>query len=152
MEALSHTLMEYGFHWFWFAVATVLMVIEVMVGRFLAMAASVGAVIVGALSSMYSFVGFEVQILFFLVLSSALMWLTRSYLKERDAKNYRLQDIVQNQRYVGREFALVNPIKDGYSSINIDGVVWGIEGKDIPEGRTVRITAMGEGTLQVEAV
>ncbi len=151
MDALTSFVSEYGFHWFWFGVATVLLFLEVVVGRFMLMAASVGAVIMGALTGMYTYVGFEIQILFFVVLSAGLMWVTRSFLQTRVQQSAQLKDIVENQRYVGREFKLVNPIERGRSSINIDGVVWRIEGNDCPEGSRVRIVAMGEGYLAVES-
>ena len=116
------------------------------------LAASVGALIVGALAGLYPFVGFGVQLLFFVVIASMLMWMMRSYLRERAAKVGKHQDVVQNQRYIGREFQLVNPIEAGRSSINIDGVVWHVQGRDSPSGSLVRVVTMSEGTLGVEPV
>ncbi len=152
MDVVSELLADVGYHWFWFSFATALLVIEALVGRFMMLAASVGALIVGALVGLYPYVGFSVQALFFVVIASILMWMTRSYLRERMAKASKLQDIVQNQRYVGREFQLVNPIEGGHGSVNIDGVVWHLQGGDTRAGSHVRVVGMSEGLLRVEPV
>ncbi|MFC1748137.1 NfeD family protein [Pseudomonadota bacterium] len=150
MDVLSELLSAHGYHWLWFALATILLIIEAMIGGFFMLAASVAALVVGALTGLYPYVGFEIQLLFFAVIAPVLMWVTHSYLKDRTSKNDKLKDIVENQRYVGRKFSLVNPITDGNSSINIDGVVWHIQGGDTPAGCVVKIVKMDEGTLIVE--
>ena len=152
MDVLTEFLSEHGFHWFWLGLATLLLALELMVGRCHMLAASVAAVVVGALTGLYPYVGFTIQILFFCVLAPGLMWLTYNFLQNRMSQNQALQDIVQNKRYVGRKFSLVNPIENGNSTINIDGVVWQIQGGDTPAGDIVRIVDMGEGVLIVEAV
>ncbi len=142
----------FGFHWFWFAVASLLLIIEVMHGRFKFMAASIAAVVVGGLSGVYSYVDFAVQGLFFVVLASGFIWLSDSYLKKRTQKIQMQQDILKNRSYVGRVMNLVSGIEGGHSSLNIDGMVWTIQGQDCPAGAQVKIVDMGEGWLKVEAV
>lgn len=149
METLEQWVGDY---WLWFGLATLLLALEAFFGSFMFLAASVAALTVGGLSHIYPYVGLEIQLLFFVVLASSMIWLTRSYLEARQEKIDKLQRAVQNQSYVGREFALVNPISDGHSSLNIDGVVWELRGDDAPTGAQVRIVAMGEGFLQVENI
>lgn len=149
METLEQWVGDY---WLWFGLATLLLALEAFFGSFMFLAASVAALTVGGLSHIYPYVGLEIQVLFFVVLASSMIWLTRSYLEARQEKIDKLQRAVQNQGYVGREFALVNPISDGHSSLNIDGVVWELRGDDAPTGTQVRIVAMGEGFLQVENI
>jgi len=141
---------EFGFHWFWFAVASLLLIIEVMHGRFMFMAVSVAAVVVGGLSGLYPDAGFAVQGLFFVVLSSGFIWLSRSMLRERMQKIQQQQDVLKNRSYVGRVTNLVSGIEGGHSSLNIDGLVWTIQGPDCPAGSRVRVVDMGEGWLKVE--
>lgn len=150
MDVLSGLLAEHGYHWLWLGLATTLLILELVVGGFLMLAASVAALAVGALTGLYPYVGFQIQILFFCVLAPGLMWLTYTYMKERTGRNDQLKDIVENQRYVGHQFSLVNPIEGGNSTINIDGVVWTIRGGDTPAGSVVRIVEMDEGVLIVE--
>ena len=149
METLEQWVSDY---WLWFGLATLLLALEAFFGSFMFLAASVAALTVGGLSHMYPYVGLEIQLLFFVVLASGMIWLTRSYLAAREEKFRKLQSVVQNQSYVGRELALVSPISNGISSLNIDGVVWQLRGDDAPAGTQVRIVAMGEGFLQVETV
>lgn len=149
MEIIEQWVSDY---WLWFCLAMLLLALEAFFGSFMFLAASVAALTVGGLSHLYPYVGLEIQLLFFTVLASGTIWLTRSYLAARQEKLQKLQSAVQNQSYVGRELALVSPITDGVSSLNIDGVVWQLRGDDAPAGTQVRIVAMGEGFLQVEKV
>lgn len=147
METLELWVSDY---WLWFGLAALLLALEAFFGSFMFLAASVAALTVGGLSHLYPYVGLEIQLLFFVVLATGTLWLTRSWLATRQEKIEKLHATVQNQSYVGRELALVSPISDGYSSINIDGVVWQLRGDDAPAGTAVRVVAMGEGFLQVE--
>lgn len=149
METLEMWVSDY---WLWFGLAALLLALEAFFGSFMFLAASVAALTIGGLSHMYPYVGLEIQLLFFVVLASTMIWLTRSWLAARQEKLDRLQGVVASQSYIGREFRLVSPITDGVSSLNIDGVVWQLRGADAPAGALVRIVAMGEGTLDVEPV
>lgn len=149
METLELWVSDY---WLWFGLAALLLALEAFFGSFMFLAASVAALTVGGLSHLYPYVGLEIQLLFFVVLATGIIWLTRSWLATRQEKIEKLHATVQNQSYVGRELALVSPISDGYSSINIDGVVWQLRGDDAAAGTAVRVVAMGEGFLQVEKV
>ncbi len=141
----------FGFHWFWFAVASLLLIIEVMHGRFIFMAVSVAAVVVGGMAGIFYGLGFELQCLLFVALSAGFIWVSQATLKERMQKIQMQQDILKNRSYVGRVMSLVSGIEGGYSSLNIDGMVWTIQGQDCPAGAQVKIVDMGEGWLKVEA-
>lgn len=149
MEMLDQWVGEY---WLWFALAMVLLALEAFFGGFMFLAVSVGALVMGALSNLFPYVGLEVQLLFFLVIATVFVWMTRSYLEERDRKARLLQAGGAKQNYVGREFLLVSPISEGHTTINIDGTVWEVRGEDALAGTKVRIVAMGEGYFQVEKV
>ncbi len=145
-------LAQFGYHWFWFGLATVLLAIEVVHGRFMFMAGSFAAAVIGGLSHFFPYVAFEVQLLFFAVAAAGFIWLSRSYLRERMAKIQLQQDILLQRRYVGQVLTLVNPIESGHASQNMDGVVWSLQGKDCPAGSQVKVVDMGEGWLKVEPV
>jgi len=145
---------QFGFHWFWLGVATLLLIIEVIDGRFMFLAASVAAALVGSLGALYTGIVFEmpVQVMFFVVLSASFVWLSRSFMRERMGKIAQQQDILKNRRYVGQVMTLVNPIENGHSSLNVDGMVWNLRGEDCPAGSQVKVIDMGEGWLKVEAL
>ncbi len=141
---------EFGFHWFWFAVASLLLIIEVMHGRFILMAVSFAAVVVGGLSGIYPGMGFELQGLILVILAPGFIWISQATLKERMQKIQMQQDILKNRSYVGRVMNLVSGIESGHSSMNIDGMVWTIQGQDCPAGSQVKVVDMGAGWLKVE--
>ena len=141
----------FGFHWFWFAVASLLLIIEVMHGRFMFMAVSVAAAVVGAASGLFPYVSFAVQCLFFVVISAVFVWMSRSFLQERAQKIQQQQDILKNRRYVGTVMKLVNGVENGHTTLNIDGVIWNVRGADCAAGSQVKVVDMGEGWLEVEA-
>lgn len=141
---------QFGFHWFWFGVGTILLAIEVVHGRFMFMAASLAAVVIGILSHLYPEVAFQIQILFFGVTALVFMWLARSYLEARVAKIRRQQEILQQRSYVGQVLILVSPIENGRTTQNVGGTVWTLQGRDSPAGTQVRVVDMGEGWLKVE--
>jgi membrane protein implicated in regulation of membrane protease activity len=141
---------ELGLHWFWFALAGILLVIEAFHGRFIFLAVSAAALAVGVMTHLYPYVGFQIQLLFFVVLSGAFTWFARAYLRERQAGFRHLQELVEKRGYVGRVLVLVNPIKQGRATIDIDGMVWNLRGPDLPSGARVKVVDMGEGWLRVE--
>ena len=141
---------QFGFHWVWFGLATILLAIEAMVGSFRFLAASIGAAIVGGLAHFFPYVSFPVQLLFFVVIAAVLIWISGSYLKERMSKVSRLKEIVATKAYVGQQVKLVGGIRQGHGSIDIDGVVWSVKGRDCPEGSQVKVVDMAEGRLIVE--
>jgi len=143
---------QYGYEWLWFGLATALLTAEALFGSFRYLAASVGAVIVGGLSLLYPYVALPIQFLFFVVLSGVSIWIARSYLDDRIAKIKKLQNIVANREYVGRELKLDSAISNGYTTLNLDGVVWQVEGQDCPAGSRVKVTDMGQARLTVELI
>lgn len=150
MEQLSDYLSEIGFHWLWFGVATALLLAEVVWGGFRFLGASLGAAVVGGLIHFYPHVNFPVQLLFFGVLAAGFIWMIDAYMKERTAKVARLNALVQDKAWVGREIQLVNPIVDGRSVISLGDAQWAVEGEDCSAGQTVRIVDMAKGLLKVE--
>lgn len=141
---------QFGFHWFWFGVATILLAIEVVHGKFIFMSASLAAVVIGILSHLYPEVAFQIQFLFFGVTALVFMWLARSYLEARMEKIRHQQEILQQRSYVGRVLTLVSPIENGRTTQNLEGMVWTLQGPDAPAGARVKVVDMGAGWLKVE--
>ena len=148
---------EFGYYWFWLGLAAVLLIIEAILGRFLWLAASVGALIVGILSYFFGYVSFSVQLLFFVIVGGTLMWATNIMLKERQAKIERLTKLFHNRAYVDKEFVLQFAMLDGQGEIEIDGDSWRLIGPDCAQGERVRVLDMGSDNdgvklLEVEPV
>ena len=134
----------------WFGVATFLLALEAMFGSFRYLAASIAAVAVGVLSYLYPYVAFPIQILFFSVIAAITVWMAHSYIAERQKKIAQLQQIVGNKAYVGRAVELRGGIRNGVGTIDIDGVVWRVKGRDCPAGTTARVVDMEGNILIIE--
>ena len=134
----------------WFGVATLLLALEAMFGSFRYLAASIAAVAVGVLSYLYPYVAFPIQILFFSVIAAITVWMAHSYLAERQKKIDKLRKIVDDKAYVGRTIELRGGIRNGVGTIDIDGMVWRVKGRDCPTGTTARVIDMEENILIVE--
>lgn len=141
---------QFGFHWFWFGLSTVLLAIEALHGKFMFLSASLAAVVIGILSHVYPYVAFPIQILFFGVTTVIFIWVMRSYLEAREDKIKQQQDILAQRRYVGQEFTLVSAIDNGQTTQNLDGMVWTLQGPDCAAGTRVKVVDMGAGWLKVE--
>jgi membrane protein implicated in regulation of membrane protease activity len=141
---------QFGFHWFWFGLGTILLAIELVHGKFMFMAASLAAIVIGVLSHLYPYVAFPIQILFFGVAAAVFIWMSRALLRERAAKFQQQQELLTQRKYVGRELTLVSPIENNHATQDVDGMVWTLHGEDLPAGSRVKVVDMGEGWLKVE--
>jgi membrane protein implicated in regulation of membrane protease activity len=53
--------------------------------------------------------------------------------------------------YVGRSFTLNQPIVNGRGKLTIEDTMWEIEGPDLAAGTRIKVTAVKDMTLVVEA-
>ena len=53
--------------------------------------------------------------------------------------------------YVGRSFTLKQPIVNGRGKLTIEDTVWEIEGPDMEAGTRIKVTAVNDMMLVVEA-
>ncbi|PHQ69115.1 MAG: hypothetical protein COB93_08865, partial [Sneathiella sp.] len=69
-------------------------------------------------------------------------------------KNPGVEDnLTLNKRgaqYIGRHFTLVEPILNGRGKIHVDDTQWSVDGPDMEEGETVRVTGTNGTLLVVE--
>ena len=139
-------------YWFWFGVATLLLALEAAFGGFLFLATSVAALAIGGVSHFYPQLGFPILMLFFMLLASATLYLTSTWVEARQEQNRELQHSALNQHYLGRQFALIDPIHKGYSSLNIDGIIWQLRGDDAPAGTKMSVVSVSDGILDVAKI
>ncbi len=91
------------------------------------------------------------QVLLFAVLSVVSIVIGRR-VAQRDAEHTDRPHLNQpDKRLVGREFTLQAPITDGSGTLSIQDNTWIVAGPDLPAGARVRVTALTDGELQVEA-
>ena len=88
--------------------------------------------------------------LFFAVSASALAWIVRSYLDERQAKIDKHKALVESRHYVGQSLTLISAIENGRSTQDVDGTLWILRGEDCAAGSQVKVVDMGHDWLAVE--
>lgn len=134
--------------WQWWALAAVLLIMEVIVpGTFflwLGIAAALVGVAVWLLPSLdislawALFAGFSVV--------SVLFWLKLRKVPQ-GPQSGRLNK--RGQELVGRAFTLDEPIENGYGKIQIGDTLWTLRGADAPAATTVKVIGVESGVLRV---
>ena len=138
--------------YFWWIVAGLLLIAEMMQPGFfmiwLAAAATITAVIHLILP-----LGWEFEVGLFAVFSAlavAASWrmVTKSWAAKSDQPHLNQS----HQALVGKTFYLEQPIIDGTGKIKVDDRIWDVQGTDLPKGSQVKVTGTDGLRLNVKPV
>lgn len=125
--------------WHWLVLGVVLVIIEVFAPGAFFLWLGISAGIVGSVLWIFPGISWELQILFFAILSIASVVIARRYLTahplETDLPNLNQR----GQQYVGRIFTLTEPVVNGQGKIQVDDSTWKITCEDCPAGTKVTI-------------
>ena len=136
--------------WQWAVVAMLLLILELMVttGWFIgpALAGLAVAVVVALVPTM----GWPAQMLLFGALSLVGLGLAQLWFRHRPAPDDGSTLNRRGAQYVGRTFTLLEPIDNGYGTVQVDDTRWRVSGPPIEAGRAVRVTGVDGTVLQVE--
>jgi inner membrane protein len=137
--------------WYWWAVAAVLLVFEMMLPGIVFLFLALGAVAVGAFMLVVSDLGLELQLFVFAIVSVASAVVLRPTLKR--LQQGRPQDATINARgdsLVGRTIVLDAPILNGRGRVTVGDGSWTVTGPDMVAGSKVRVAAVNGTELSVE--
>ena len=135
--------------WHWWIAAAVLAAVETFMPGALAIWFAAAALLVGALLLAMP-MRWELQLVLFgaLALIATFLWWrfgrgtwdqsTQPMLNQRAAQN------------IGREFQLIEPIRNGRGKVRAGDTVWLVQGEDAPQGASVRVVAVKGSVLKVE--
>jgi membrane protein implicated in regulation of membrane protease activity len=140
--------------WNWMVLGMILLATEIVVPGVFLLWIGIAALIVGALSLALWNVGFwvwEVQVVIFLALSLVCAVVGRRIAAAREDSDQPLLNR-RGEQLVGRTATLTEPIREGYGRIHIGDTMWRVAGPDLPVGARVRIVAVRDLELVVEAV
>ncbi|MCP5423656.1 MAG: NfeD family protein [Gammaproteobacteria bacterium] len=129
-------------YWHWWLLGLALIVIEILAPGTFVLWMGIGALGVGLLVFLFPGLPWQAQWLLFagLTIASILAWLL--YFRKRSDHSDDPLLNRRGQQYVGRVFALEQPIVNGYGKIRVDDSVWKIEADDCPAGTKVRIVGV----------
>ncbi len=134
-------------NWFWWIVAIILLIGELVApGVFLIWLA--GAAALTGLADLAFGLGWHMEIAVFAALSVALVLVSWKYVM--GGRNPVTDQPHLNRRheaYVGRSFPLAQPIVNGTGKLRIEDALWDVEGPDLAKGEMVRVTGVNGATL-----
>jgi inner membrane protein len=137
--------------WYWWALAAVLLVFEMMLPGIVFLFLSVGALAAGAVLLIVSDLSLELQLFVFAIVSVASAVILRPALKR--LQHGRPADANLNARgdsLVGRTIVLDTPILGGQGRVKLGDGSWTITGPDMAAGSRVRVAACSGNELRVE--
>ena len=137
--------------WYWWALAAVLLVFEIMMPGVVFLFLAVGAAASGAFLLAVADLSLELQLFVFAVISVASAVVLRPTLKRQ--QQGRAQDATINARgeaLVGKLIVLDAPILNGRGRVSVGDGSWSVTGPDMVSGARVRVTAVTGTELAVE--
>ncbi len=146
MQFVSNLITQFG-AWLWFALASLLIVLETLVPGVHFLWFGMAAGVVGVLALAVP-IGWPWQIIAFALISVASVFWVRRYARADAAKSDEPELNVRAAQYIGRNVEVVDAIRNGRGKVRIGDTVWAAEGKDTPQGTEVRVTGVN-GTVLV---
>ena len=150
MSPMTSYILEMG-AWSWLIFGAFLFVLEAFVpGVFLVwfgFAAMVTAAIAFAVD-----IGWQAELLSFVSLAVVSVVIGARFsgygLDDADGENSKLGQ--RGERYLGQEFVVEVPIRNGRGKVRLGDTLWPVKGMDADKGTLVRVTGMDGNALVVE--
>ena len=151
MSGLTEALLDYG----WWLAGLVLLVLEVVLPGVYLLFFAIAALIVGTnvfLLGGSGWFGWQQQVVAFVVLSIVCIMIGRNWYGARNVADEPDRLNKRTARLVGREAVLSEAIVNGRGRVAIDDGWWSVSGRDLPQGRRVRIVDADGSVLRVVPV
>jgi membrane protein implicated in regulation of membrane protease activity len=136
--------------WYWWALAAVLLIFEMMLPGVVFLFLSVGAAVAGMLLALEPESSLEMQLVVFAVVSVAsavgLRPLLRGMQKRSDDPNLN----ARGNSMIGKVLVLDQPILAGRGRVTMGDGSWSVTGPDMVAGAKVRVAAVDGNELRVE--
>jgi membrane protein implicated in regulation of membrane protease activity len=141
--------------WNWIVLGCVLLVLEILLPGVFLLWIGIAALLVGALSlQLWDFApwSWEIQVLVFLALSVVSALIGRQIMARTGGDSDQPLLNRRREQLIGRTAVLAEPIAEGHGRIRIGDTSWRVCGPDLPAGARVRVKAVENAELVVEAV
>ena len=136
--------------WYWWALAAVLLVFEMMLPGVVFLFLAVGAAVCGLILLIAPGTGLELQLFVFAIVAVASAVLLRGPLRRLQGRSGEATLNERGQSMVGRTFVLDQPILNGRGRITLGDGSWIVTGPDMAAGAKVRVAAVTGTELRVE--
>ena len=136
--------------WYWWALAAVLLVFEMLLPGVVFLFLAIGAAAAGFVLLVVSDLSLELQLVLFAVLTVASAIGLRPTLRRLQNQTPAANLNARGQALVGRIFVLDQPILAGRGRVKLGDGSWIVTGPDMVAGAKVRVTAVDGTELKVE--
>ncbi|HLT00681.1 MAG TPA: NfeD family protein [Geminicoccaceae bacterium] len=139
-------------YWHWWAFGGALAIAEAFLPGFVFLWLGIAAGLVGCLLWLWPSLGLDFQVLIFagLCVASVVGW--RRWQMAYPAPTDQPHLNRRGAQYVGRRFALIEPITRGRGRVRLGDSTWMVTGPDLPAGQTVEVIGADGAVLQVRPV
>jgi membrane protein implicated in regulation of membrane protease activity len=138
--------------WYWWVLAVVCLVIEILVPAFFFLWMSVAGLITGIIAWLIPSTSTDVQILIFSVLTITTITAWRIFGKKYVIETDQPLLNRRGSQYVGRTFNLHEAIENGEGKIKVDDTIWKVHGEDCDIHSKVKVIASRGTVFDVEKV
>ncbi len=136
--------------WYWWALAAILLVCEILLPGVMFMFFAIGAAASGLLLLLSPHLALELQLAVFAVVSVVSALGLRRFLKRLQGKGATPPLNARSEALVGQTFVLDQPILAGRGRIRLGDGSWSITGPDMVAGARVRVASVNGTELRVE--
>ncbi len=139
-------------YWYWYALAGVLIILEMLVPGIVFLWLAIGAVVAGSALLAVPDLLWYYQFAIFAVASALSLLFGRNLLR-RTGQEAAARGLNERGRaLIGVEAALIEAIVNGSGRVRIGDTSWAVTGEDLPVGTRVRVVAADGPRLTVRAV
>jgi len=136
--------------WYWWALAAVLLVFEMLLPGVVFMFLAIGAAASGLVLLIASDASLEFQLAVFAIVAVVSAVALRSYLKSLQRRTANETLNARGEALVGKVFILDQPILAGRGRVKLGDGSWIVTGPDMAAGAKVRVAAVTGTELRVE--
>jgi inner membrane protein len=136
--------------WYWWALAAVLLVFEMLLPGVVFLFLATGATVAGLVLLIASDTSLELQLAIFAVVAVLSAVALRPYLKSLQSKTADATLNARGEALVGKVFVLDQPILAGRGRVKLGDGSWIVTGPDMVAGAKVRVAAVSGTELRVE--
>ncbi|SJM96053.1 conserved membrane hypothetical protein [Crenothrix polyspora] len=138
--------------WYWWIIALVCLVLEILTPGFFFMWLAVSGLITGALLFLIPALSLNAQIFIFSVFAIAAVILWRFYGKKIAQESDQPLLNKRGAQYVGRVFNLYEAIENGQGKIKVDDSIWKVHGEDCDIHSKVKVVGVRGTVFDVKKV
>jgi inner membrane protein len=138
--------------WYWWAVAAVLLVFEMMAPGIVFLFLAIGAAASGLVLLLVADLSLELQLTVFAVVAVASAVVLRPMLRRMQNLSAAAGLNVRGEALIGKTFFLDQPILAGRARVTLGDGSWTVIGPDMAAGTKVRVAAVSGTELKVEPI